>query len=115
MLREKVVRRACKIILGRHATARSLQSCRPPHRAGSKSGDTQHLTKASDVVRQFADPLRSIAGRHPKVNIGSYPNTAECEAVQAFRVKLQVESRDREALEAAVKDIKDSIACKAGE
>ena len=45
------------------------------------------------------------------MNIGSYPNTAECEAVQAFRVKLQLESRDEEALQAAVWDIEGSIEC----
>lgn len=48
------------------------------------------------------------------MNIGSYPNTAECEAVQAFRVKLQMESRDEEALEAAVKEIEGSIDCISG-
>jgi len=58
--------------------------------------------------------LRGIAGKHPHVNIGSYPNTAECEAVQAFRVKLHMESRDEEALEAAVKEIEGSIDCISG-
>lgn len=55
--------------------------------------------------------MRAIAEKHPGVNIGSYPNTADCEAVQAFRVKLQLESRDVEALYAAVKEIEGSIHC----
>ncbi|CAL5224230.1 g6882 [Coccomyxa viridis] len=63
------------------------------------------------VEGDLADVLRGIAAEHPGVNIGSYPNTAECEAVQAFRVKLQLESRDEAALEAAMRSIEESIEC----
>ena len=63
------------------------------------------------MLSLFADVLRGIAAEHPGVNIGSYPNTAECEAVQAFRVKLQLESRDEAALNAAMRDIEKSIEC----
>ena len=62
-------------------------------------------------MRRSADVLRKIAAEYPGVNIGSYPNTAECEAVQAFRVKLQLESRDEDALQAALQDVEASIDC----
>lgn len=58
-----------------------------------------------------ADPLRRIAGEHPGVSIGSYPNVAECGAVQSFRVRLQLESRDQEALQNAVAAVKEGIEC----
>ena len=43
--------------------------------------------------------------------IGSYPNVAECAAEQTFRVKLQLESRDAEALERAAAAVRGAIEC----
>jgi molybdopterin-biosynthesis enzyme MoeA-like protein len=57
-----------------------------------------------------ADPLRKIAGDHSSVRIGSYPNTAAAHK-QAFKVKLQLESRDERALQAAVADVMAAIPC----
>ena len=58
-----------------------------------------------------ADALRRIAGEHAGVSIGSYPNVAECGALQTFRVRLQLESRDEEALQRAVAAVKEGIEC----
>jgi molybdopterin-biosynthesis enzyme MoeA-like protein len=58
-----------------------------------------------------ADPLRKIAGEHPGVSIGSYPNVAECGVEQSFRVRLQLESRDEAALHRAVAAVREGIAC----
>ena len=45
------------------------------------------------------------------MSIGSYPNTAELDAQQSYRVKLQLVSRDEQALEAAVEEVKQGIDC----
>ena len=45
------------------------------------------------------------------MGIGSYPNTAELDAQQSYRVKLQLVSRDEQALEVAVEEIKQGIDC----
>ena len=66
---------------------------------------------SSRAVLHCADVLRRVAGEHPGVAIGSYPNVAECAAKQAFRVKLQLESRDTEALERAVAAVREAIEC----
>lgn len=59
-----------------------------------------------------ADLLREIAEEHAGVRIGSYPNTAECaDPRQTFRVKIQLESRDVQALQAAVDAVRASIEC----
>lgn len=49
----------------------------------------------------LAENLRAVAGAHPRVAIGSYPNFSANE----YRVKLTLESKDRNALEAAVDDL----------
>lgn len=72
------------------------------------------LTLLSDprcACMRCADPLRRIAGEHPGVSIGSYPNVSECSAVQSFRVRLQLESRDEEALQKAVAAVKEGVEC----
>ena len=45
------------------------------------------------------------------MGIGSYPNTAELDAQQSYRVKLQLVSRDEPALQAAVEEVKQGIEC----
>jgi len=45
----------------------------------------------------IAERLRALAGEHPQVAIGSYPNLSSPE----YRVKLTLESKDAAALEAA--------------
>lgn len=75
----------------------------------------------ADIVRQLnqvsflrcADPLRQVAKEHPGVNIGSYPNVAQCTDAQSFRVRLQLESRDRQALDAAAAAVTAAIECTA--
>lgn len=47
-----------------------------------------------------AVPLAQVAEAHPKVRIGSYPNTDNADT--RYRVKLQFEARDGKAVEAAV-------------
>jgi len=56
----------------------------------------------------LADPLAKIAAEHPKVSIGSYPNTTDPD-FKRFKVKLQVTSRDAAAVEAAAEAIKATI------
>lgn len=60
-----------------------------------------------------ADPLREVAKQHPGVNIGSYPNVAQCTDAQTFRVRLQLESRDQRALDAAAAAVTAAIECTA--
>ena len=64
-----------------------------------------------------AMPLGSIASLHPAVRIGSYPNTdlivgqeGAQDKTPAFRVRLQLESRNPEALAAAVDAVRQQIA-----
>ena len=85
---------------GRRAVSVSVKSSRKPA-AGFSSW----------AVLRCADVLRRVAGEHPSVAIGSYPNVAECAAKQAFRVKLQLESHDAEALERAVAAVREAIEC----
>jgi molybdopterin-biosynthesis enzyme MoeA-like protein len=49
----------------------------------------------------LAENLRAVADAHPRVAIGSYPSFSSNE----YRVKLTLESKDRDALEAAVNDL----------
>ena len=62
-------------------------------------------------VLSCADPLRQVAQEHPGVSIGSYPNVAQCTDTQTFRVRLQIESRDKEALDAAVAAVTAAVQC----
>jgi molybdopterin-biosynthesis enzyme MoeA-like protein len=55
----------------------------------------------------LAQLLGDIADKHPKVTIGSYPNTADVD--ESFRVRLQFESRDLAALNAAVAEVEASF------
>lgn len=55
-----------------------------------------------------ADPLAAVAAAHPAVRIGSYPNTSFTKNA-AYNVKLQFESRDAEAVAAAVAAIKTQL------
>lgn len=61
----------------------------------------------------LAKALSGIASAHPKVRIGSYPNTKfdfnNPKNTLAHRVKLVFEGRDIEAVEAAVQDAKNCI------
>lgn len=50
--------------------------------------------------------LDAVVARHPEVGIGSYPRF---DGVADYRVKLTVESRDREAVERAFADLKASV------
>lgn len=63
------------------------------------------------VYVRFADSLRQVAHEHTGVSIGSYPNVAECTDAQSFRVRLQLESRSTEALEAAVAAVRAAVEC----
>ncbi|CAL8465971.1 g5507 [Coccomyxa elongata] len=63
------------------------------------------------VEGDLADPLRKVAQEHPGVSIGSYPNVAQCTDAQTFRVRLQLESRDKEALDAAVAAVTAAVQC----
>jgi molybdenum cofactor synthesis domain-containing protein len=49
----------------------------------------------------LAENLRAVADAHPRVAIGSYPSFSSNE----YRVKLTLESKDRDALEAAVNEL----------
>jgi molybdenum cofactor synthesis domain-containing protein len=49
----------------------------------------------------LAENLRAVADAHPRVAIGSYPSFSSNE----YRVKLTLESKDCDALEAAVNDL----------
>jgi molybdenum cofactor synthesis domain-containing protein len=49
----------------------------------------------------LAENLRAVADAHPRVAIGSYPSFSSKE----YRVKLTLESKDPDALEAAVNDL----------
>jgi molybdenum cofactor synthesis domain-containing protein len=55
---------------------------------------------------EFADRLTAVALAHPAVKIGSYPRFGET----AFRVLLTLESRDREALSAALAGLELALA-----
>lgn len=54
----------------------------------------------------FADQLTAVARTHPAVKIGSYPRFGET----AFRVLLTLESRDGDALAAAVASLEQALA-----
>ena len=59
-----------------------------------------------------ASPLADIAAKHTKVRIGSYPNTNWAEdKVDAggYRVKLVVEGRNQDAVNAAADDIRQAF------
>ncbi|MCI0336050.1 MAG: molybdopterin-binding protein [Acidobacteria bacterium] len=49
----------------------------------------------------LAENLRTVADSHPQVAIGSYPSFSSKE----YRVKLTLESKDADAIEAAVKEL----------
>jgi molybdopterin-biosynthesis enzyme MoeA-like protein len=55
--------------------------------------------------------LSSVAALHPRVRIGSYPNTSwESDASRVpYRVKLQFESRDAGALDKAVEAVEAAL------
>lgn len=62
----------------------------------------------------LAVPLAAVAAAHPAVRIGSYPCTGPLVAgggpgAAGFRVKLQLESRDPEALQAALGATRDAL------
>eukprot|EP00873_Tetraselmis_striata_P010717 jgi/Tetstr1/430981/TSEL_020736.t1 len=58
---------------------------------------------------EIAELLGDIAKRFPSVNIGSYPNVTVDKDV--FTTKLNFESRDEEAMRAAVEEAKAVINC----
>lgn len=57
------------------------------------------------IVRA-ADPLREVAGHHAAVLLGSYPAT---EDGVPYRVKIQLESRDPEALRRAAEAVEAAL------
>lgn len=58
---------------------------------------------------ELAEALTGVAGDHPAVSIGSYPNTARGEP-KAFQTKLTFDGRDAGALAAAVAAARACIA-----
>ena len=59
-------------------------------------------------------PLAAVAAAHPAVRIGSYPCTEPLApgggpGSAGYRVKLQLESRDPEALQAALGAARDAL------
>lgn len=60
---------------------------------------------------EIADSVRALAKEHPRVRIGSYPDTAfDTKDAAAYRVKLQLDSRDDEALAAAQAALEEALA-----
>ena len=64
-----------------------------------------HVAVCSEACCE-AEPLTAIAKDFPAVTIGSYPSTDES---QDYGVKLSLQSRDKEALEAAAAAIRKNI------
>eukprot|EP00198_Chlamydomonas_reinhardtii_P000221 XP_001689556.1 predicted protein [Chlamydomonas reinhardtii] len=56
----------------------------------------------------LAKELTAVAAKHPKVAIGSYPNTA-ADADNTYKVKLAFTARDVDALAAAVADVRAAL------
>ncbi|GLC39458.1 hypothetical protein PLESTM_000899900 [Pleodorina starrii] len=56
----------------------------------------------------LAQPLTAVAAKHPRVAIGSYPNTA-ADVSGSYKVKLALSSRDPAALQAAVADVRSGL------
>ena len=56
-----------------------------------------------DLAKIFSE----VADKHPQVRMGSYPNTDSED--ERFRVKLQLESRNKEQLQKATQAVKDKI------
>eukprot|EP00887_Chlorella_sp_A99_P006355 scaffold3.g6355.t1 len=83
-------------------------------RAGEELTPTRRCSLvALHPAGDLAVGLARIAGASPRVRIGSYPNTdlsAIYDPSAKYRVKLQLESRDPEALDAAVKAVQSKFA-----
>ena len=67
------------------------------------------MLRAGHALKE--DALFLLWRATPRMALGSSPNVVECAAEQTFRVKLQLESRDAEALERAVAAVRGAIEC----
>lgn len=54
----------------------------------------------------LAVALTKVAAAHPKVSIGSYPNTGTPHPVSEYKVKLAFSGRDQAAVDAAVEAVR---------
>jgi hypothetical protein len=75
--------------------------------SGEVQSRTILLAHGADARRRvrYHEPLHEVVEQFPQVAIGSYPNFA----TQDFRVKLTLESKDAEALDAAMKGLLDRL------
>jgi molybdopterin-biosynthesis enzyme MoeA-like protein len=72
----------------------------------------RHATKevfTSKGEGDIADAVRKLAGEHPKVHVGSYPN-ADPTAGESHKVKVVLKSRDADKLDEAYQHLKRVLA-----
>lgn len=75
---------------------RQLDAIKEQFRAGRYHARSVYCRVGEGIL---ADPLMNIAGAHPEVTLGSYPELANAD----YKVRVVLESKDRSALEGAYK------------
>lgn len=77
---------------------------------GGKTAQQIRLWHAIQVPEgDLAGPLTQLVAAHPGVSVGSYPNVRAGDT--RYKVKVMLEARDEQALDAAATALQAAVAC----